>query len=137
MFSSISWQQFFTALTVLLFVYYFLVIAVYYGKDLVLLSKKQHPVIATRAEPTNGNDDNSLLFSAVHDLMEELKSVFHSAAKNDYPKEELLMALEVKLRDYPKLKGTPFQVSINKHMIQESREKCATILTENDIRNLW
>ena len=109
---------------------------VYYRKDLVLF-KKRPPVLAPKAEPTKGIDDNNLLFSAVHELMEELKGVFYKASKHDYPKEELMMALQIKLRDYPKLKGTPFQVSVNNHIEQESKNKCETDLTDTDIRNLW
>jgi len=139
MFNSISWHQFITTLIILLLIYYFLVIFIYYRKDLVKVSKqglpkKQQASVAVKVESA---DTNTLLFSTVHELMEELKGIFHNASKNDYPKEELLMALEVKLRDYSKLKGTPFQVSINNHMEQESKDKCQTVLTEMDIRNLW
>ena len=139
MFSSVSWHQFITALIILLFVYYFLVIVIYYRKDLVQVSKqglpkKQQPSVAVKVESA---DTNTLLFSTVHELMEELKGIFHNASKNDYPKEELLMALEVKLRDYSKLKGTPFQIAVNNHIAEESKNKCQTVLTEMDIRNLW
>jgi hypothetical protein len=89
------------------------------------------------AEGSAASEANALLFSTVHELMEELKNLFHTAAKNDYPKEELLMALQVKLRDYGKLRGTPFQVSVNSHIEQESRDVCQTIVTEQDMRNIW
>lgn len=137
MFSSVSWHQFTTALLILLGIYYFTVIIIYYRKDLALFAKKQDPVPAPQPGLTKGTDDNNLLFSAVHDLMEELKGIFHKASRQDYPKEELMMALQLKLRDYPKLKDTPFRVSINNHIEQESKEKCQTVLTETDIRNLW
>ncbi len=137
MFRSVSWHQFITALIILLIIYYFLVVVIYFRHDVVLLSKKPQQLPAPEAELAKGIDDNSLLFSAVHELMEELKGIFYKASKYDYPKEELVMALQVKLRDYPKLKGTSFQFAVNNHIAGESKNKCEADLTDQDIRNLW
>jgi len=50
------------------------------------------------SQPTNDTrENNDLLFSSVHELMNELKTVFGSAADKQLQKEELLMALQVKL----------------------------------------
>ena len=141
MLSSVSWQQFITTLIVLLFIYYFLVVVICYRKDLVQLSKeglsKKQPVTASKVEATAQPGTNNVLFSAVHELMEELKGLFITASKNDYPKEELLMALQLKLRNYSKLKGTPLQGSMNNHIAEESKNHCEVTLTDQELQNIW
>ena len=142
MLHSVSWYQFTVTMIVLLFIYYLGVIVLYYRRDLVRSSRQGVPEDKRALPVVNpggaaGTDANSILFSTVHELMEDLKNLFYTASKNDYPKEELMMALQVKLREYVKLQGTPFQVSVNNHIEKESKDKCAVILTQQDIRNLW
>jgi hypothetical protein len=112
--------------------YYVVIIFIFFRHDAVSVSRgrlhEEKPVTGTKTKGAV-TDDNSFLFSALHELMEELKGIFHTASKHDYPKEELMMALQVNLRDYPKLKGTPFQVSVNNHTGQEAKEKCQALLT--------
>jgi len=143
MFSSISWREFLTVVVIILFLYYFLVIVLYYRKDLSQLAKdgfhkKQIQVSpVAKIESTSVPDSNTILFSTVHELMEELKGLFTTASKNDYPKEELLTALKMKLRDYSQLKGTAFQAAVNNHISKESKDQCQTDLADIDLQQIW
>src|SRR5687767_12067008 len=117
MFSNISWQDYLVTLLVILIIYYGYVLLVYFRNDILV------PVRSNVGAPQDANKDlfkeeeeNALLFSSVHDLMEELREVFQIAAEKKFPKEELFHGVQSRLQKYKKLKGTAFQVSVNNHI---------------------
>ena len=146
MFNSISWSSYLQFIFFILLPYYAAILAVYYRKDIFLQfagwqqsstrSGPASPIDKTVQTNKENNAINDALFSSVHDLLEELKTVFKSANDKNYPKEELLMALQVKLKAYPQLKGTAFQVAINNHIVQQAVE-CKMPLEENEIKHCW
>src|SRR5688572_13431793 len=122
MFSNISWQDYLVALLIILIIYYGYVFLVYFRKDLLVPVRPDQRQSGDSKEMFREEEENALLFSTVHDLMEELKEVFQAAAEKKFPKEELFLGLQAKLKKYKKLKGTAFQVSVNNHIIKESNE---------------
>ncbi len=82
-------------------------------------------------------EENALLFSSVHDLMEEMKEVFQTAAEKKFTKQELMKTLQGKLRKYKKLKRTAFQVSVNNYIMKESDETCSIELEESELKSIW
>jgi hypothetical protein len=88
-------------------------------------------------EMSKEEEDNALLFSVVHDLMEEMKEVFKVAAVKKFPKEELMVAIKGKLRKYKKLKGTALHISVNNYIIKESEQNCSIQFEESELKNLW
>ena len=143
MIKQVTWAEYFTYLATGLAIYYAIVLFLYYRGDLLqLLSGRRKLVIAKPQgdEPgliSNTSSDiaaegNEAMFGQANQLISELKEVF----QNDFIKEELIMALQVKLREYPALKETPFKISINNYIERES-EKCSIRLSEEDLRVLW
>jgi hypothetical protein len=137
MFSSVSWQEYLISVIFFLIIYYGYILIVYFRKDL----KSSRPVsmntFANEVKDISREDEeHALLFSAVHDLMGELKETFAMAAHHKYQKEGLMMALQANLGKYKKLKGTALQVSVNNHIIRESG-LIAVAMDENDIKNMW
>ncbi len=146
MFNSISWSVYFECIFLSCLVYYASIILIYYRKDIQLKFVKIQqpastpieaaPVHTKPQESKAAVDDNNALFSTVHDLMEELKIIFQTAEKKQFPKEELLTALQMKLKDYPPLKGTAFQVAINNHIMQQAAA-IKIMVEDNEVKNIW
>jgi hypothetical protein len=67
---------------------------------------------------------DSVLFSSVHELIQELKDLFFTAADKRYPQEELMMALQSTLKRYTHLKDTKFEGAINTHILQSASSIC-------------
>ena len=146
MFSKISWHSFILTIVILLIVYYIIIGILYYRNDILRLLKEgfrikafQNPVADTRlsalTEKTVKGDPS--LFNQVHELMDELKNIFLEAASQNFHKEELLMALQSKLKNYRNLKTTPFQTAINNHISQTASSICNTTFEDSELRQLW
>jgi hypothetical protein len=139
---SISWQQYMIVVTVAVSAYYLFVIAFYYRKEVLKLSRLEWQRNKPPAQPTTQLQDalaanDALLFSSVQQLIDELKIVFQSAVSKQFQQEEILMAIQVKLSSYQQLKGTPFQVAINNFIAQQAQSQCEILLEDAEIKQLW
>lgn len=143
MIKQVTWAEYFTFLSIGLIIYYAAVLLLYYRGDLVQLmtGKRKLAIAKPRGEEPGlnnvnssdpGTEENEALFGQANRLMSELKEVF----QNDFIREELVMALQLKLREYSALKETPFRISINNYIERES-EKRSIRLSEEDLRVLW
>jgi heme/copper-type cytochrome/quinol oxidase subunit 1 len=141
MFSKISWQGFMAAIAVLLFIYYMVIALLYYRRDIARLSrngfKKSAHQKQTPDPAVSKTENDQTLFSSVHELMDELKTIFTTAAERKFPKQELLMALQSKLKSYAPLKDTFMRSSINYHIVQESQIQCGFAVDEFELSQLW
>jgi hypothetical protein len=142
MFSSISWQQYLIAVFVVLVIYYVIVVPMYYRAELLAFSLRvfqkrktaSHEPLPAAISP---EAQASVLSSSVYELVEELNALFHKAAHQRYPKEELCMALQIRLSNYTTLKGTTFQHSIIDHIRSETKACCNISLEDFEIAQLW
>lgn len=136
MFHSVSWQQYIIFILVLLFVYYVYILLRYYRNELFHLLKgvKKLPAIL---EENRNNKTLSPGNAKLNELLEELKILFQLASQRKYPKEELMMALQLKLREYDQFKNTPFEIAVNNFIAEESENQCSIHLSVEDQRVLW
>jgi len=147
MFSTISWSAYFECMLLVVLSYYVGVILIYYRRDIQLkftsyqrqvFQKSTTDQTGAASQQTNDTrENNDVLFSSVHELMDELKAVFQSASDKQFQKEEILMALQVKLKHYQQLKGTAFQVAVNNHLSQQALLHCKIALDDMEIKQLW
>ncbi|HRN55622.1 MAG TPA: hypothetical protein PLL71_04190 [Agriterribacter sp.] len=151
MMRGISWGEYFEVLAVLMIMYYCLVLLLYFRSDMMLWAKQgfrkpiqkahtppKETISASPAEDAHSPaDHNAALFSAVHELMEELKSLFYDASQEPFQKQELLMALQLKLSEYHQLRGTPFQVAVNNHIMQQCLEQCDITVNDTELKQIW
>jgi hypothetical protein len=158
MLKQISWSEFILVLVVGLTIYYLYVILVYFSKDITRYFRTRSvpdgfpakqdvssmPVSSNISTP-NGDKKlkipttvaatpSEIEFSTVHDLLEDLKGLFAVAAKTSMIKQELIQALNGKLKNYPMLNDSDVREDINVHIIQEVREKCGIDLVPEDIK---
>ncbi len=83
----------------------------------------------------SSHDDISL--SVIHDLLEDLKKVFAVALKTKMVKEELMQAIQVRLKSYPGLQGSDLQEDISNHIRIEAKTICGIALDATDLKLLW
>ena len=136
MFHLVSWQQYMIFILVVTLIYYVFILLRFYHNELFHLLKgvKNLPAIAEekRDKKTFTGENDSM-----NDLLEDLKTIFQSASQKKYPKEELMMALQLKLREYDQFKNTPFEIAVNNFIAEESENQCSIHLGEEDQRVLW
>jgi len=140
MLSKISWSEFIWFLILILVPYYFVVLSLFYRKE--VLAFMRNPVLRRgpdmEVEPfhtVSSHDEISL--SVIHDLLEDLKKVFAVAAKTNMVKEELVQAIRVKLKSYPGLQGSDLQEDISNHIKIEAQTICSIVLDATDLKLLW
>lgn len=81
--------------------------------------------------------DDARLFSLVHDLMDEISQELKTASHNRYVKEELIMALQSIVSQYPMLKDSAFGRHINDFIAVESSKTCSVFLEGDELDRLW
>ena len=151
MLSSISWSQFLTTLLILLFIYYLLVISCFYKREIFRFftprpsqldgfpfsngqsGSQLPPNEITTEKPV----DDSHLSQDVYELLYSLKSLLETAAKTKTIKEELVMALQLLLRNYSNLKDLPIKTEINQQIAADAKNICSITLSEAEMKMLW
>ena len=136
MFTSVSWQQYIIFISITAAVYYLYVLLRYYREEVINFIKRTNniPVVYEK------KDNNKTIITedeALNELFGELKLLFELASKKNYSKEELMMALQLKLREHGHFKNTPFKIAVSNFMATESENKCSIHLGEEDQLVLW
>ena len=136
MFSSISWQQYIIFLLIALLIYYISIALLYFRTEIAGLFRRDKirniSFSAISSSVIKEDGDNSILFPAVHELVEELKEVIRFTADKNFPKEEIGMTLKNRIVKYPQLKDTPFVTAINNFLREQLPQ-----LEETDLKRLW
>lgn len=141
--SLITWGQLITYLTVFLFIYYAIVLLLFYRTDLLHIAKigKRNPQGRSMFLQTGASipeqTSEATLYNTVHELMEECKLVFQAAISQKLEKEQVIESLKVRIKKYPQLKNTAFQIAVTNHIEQELDNRCGIVLLEHDVESLW
>lgn len=156
MFTNISWTTYITFVALLLTVWYLIIGLRFYFSDLqILLSGKRKTdaqiegkelrftqnddqLADNQKAPTNlSKEQTNHLFEEVETLSAKLKDAVSDASSKNYNKEEFSFLLQLTLKEYPELKGSPFQVPIN-NLIESECEKQGFIrLSAVELEMLW
>lgn len=136
MFTSFSWQQYIIFILIGSLVYYMYILLRYYRDGLSNFIKKIKNIPFVSEEKQN-NKTLTPGDTTLNELLEELKILFQLASNRKYPKEELMMALQLKLREYDQFKNTHFEIAVNNFIAAESDNQCSIHLGEEDQRVLW
>lgn len=126
-------------------VYYAAVAGIFFRRELGgLLAKRTreslNPSLSKRElrrVSTETSSRETTIYNAVHELLEDCKQVFQAAVEESLEKSQILEALQVRLRKYPLVKGTSFQIAVTNHLEQELDNRCGLKFSESDIEQLW
>lgn len=158
MMSSISSIEFFTYISVALLCYYLIIVTVYYKNELLefraLLFKLtsgrpdgQKLSVETQAisQPINepvlhetfklGSDvaEHTML----NELLEKLGHQIANAADRNLIKEELLVSLQLLLKQFSNLQYSSFVSSIESYIQSNVENECSIYLTDLEVSSLW
>lgn len=129
MFSSISWQQYLVTLLIATLLYYLFVWIVFFKAKLSVL-----PGISNiRRFNLHGEDQPDEMLTTAQHIMDEIRPVFDGRQN----KNELILALQLKLKRYNQWDEPGFRDTINEFIASQSESKCSIRLSEEDQRVLW
>ena len=136
MFTSVSWQQYIVFISITAVIYYIYILLRYYRNEVINFIKgiKNTPVPSKEK-----NNDKTITApdATLNELLGELKILFQLASKRNYPKEELMMALQLKLKEYGQFKNSSFEIAVNNFIANESDNQCSIRLGKEDQRVVW
>lgn len=146
MLQSISWYEFIRIILIAAVFYYVIIAGYFYKKDIASLFQQQKAEIGlgvnistrTHSESRSSEESNEEVhFTAVHELLEDLKLLFEKASETKMVKNELLQAICSKLNVYPGIKGTDLVDDINIHIREEIKEICCLDILPEDLKRIW
>lgn len=159
MFTHISWANYIFIAALLLAAWYIIICLKFYFYDLqnILTGKikftfkgahktspfKQHEQ-TTNSElpdfddkPLLDMEENDNLFKVVDELISKLKSAISDVVTKKYNKHEFIFLLQLTLKEYPILKGSPFQDAINNLIASECEKYGFIRLSAVELMELW
>lgn len=151
MLSSISWSDFLTTIAIVLLVYYLVVAGIYFRKEIFQLFSSGNsnpqglhlsnemdggPLSYNEMTAATGKED-PYLNGKVHELLEDIKNLLATASQAKSVREELIMALQMLLRNYAILKDLPITTDINQHIMAELKDTCSITLSDAEMNRLW
>lgn len=156
MFTNISWPDYFIVVAILLTTYYLFVGLRYFSADLknLISGKKKLKFRAMRPHDTSGESiqtseknypgENAALetttdddFVEVEHLIGRLKNVIADASGRKLIPLEFKQYLHLVLQEYPNIKKSPLQSSINELIASECEKYGAVTLSEDEVELLW
>ncbi|MBZ4187622.1 hypothetical protein [Niabella beijingensis] len=140
----ITWEQFLICLLVFLLIYYVIVLALYYRDDLGKLGKRFGKQDGANAMYKKGNSsiprekhEYESLYDSVHELMKECRGVFSNTNNAPIDRGKLIADLSDKVKAFPQIKGTAFQISMSNHFAQEASHRLGVELNDNELEEIW
>lgn len=122
MFSLISWSAYFTFLLIVLVFYYITVALLFYRKELAAVLRKG------RSSGYDMHGMPSIPGRNADTLLEELREVHHAAMHREFPKEELILTIIQKVRQYS---------GVNRELINQFIEEAFPQLEDRDRYRIW
>lgn len=129
MLNGISWQQYIIALLIATVLYYLFIWIFFYKAKLSVL-----PGISNIRQFNlhTGDQPDEVMTTAQH-VMDEIRPLFDGRQN----KNELILALQLKLNRYNQWDEPGFRETINEFVASQSESKCSIRLSEEDQRVLW
>ena len=148
MLNNISWASYAYAVGLIIGIYYLFIVIVYYRKEIQNLFVSQKNTVKL----FEGNSSNSSLNATAIDgvppavsesnsekqeLILSLQSLIKKAGVLKYPKEELQLALQLRLKHYPASKSGELRNSINIFIKEACQNNCSIHLSDEEVKELW
>lgn len=157
MISTNPWQSFTWAVAVVSIIYYAVIAWKYYPDEIRGLLSKKRPKPAppserrleVSADPDQSDElideqeeekpswQNEVFLEKAQDLLEYLTDEIREAHQKNYTKQDLVQMLQMILKEYSALKGTPFQFAVNNRIDAECAKYGLLHLGEGDKGEIW
>jgi hypothetical protein len=149
MLQKFSWTEYWTVVIVVVAIYYTIVFLLLYRNGLLkpslwkrptpaqpIPSKTvQKPAIERQSVPAV--DPAKEVEKQLMALIDDVTNFLRDIAGKSYVKEEIIMGLQVFMRDYKQFANTPHQPDINEFLIAEVDNYCSVDLTGEEVDRVW
>lgn len=143
--SLITWNELIIYTILFVIIYYAAVLAVCYRQEVLKLASRFKRLDSRSAEedeeiydPAIPNQDSSeQLYDRVHDLMQDCKTVFSNITNAPINKDKFIEELQRRVKKYPEVKGTAFQISLTNHFEQEAEYRLGIKLNDKELEQIW
>src|ERR1035437_9935052 len=121
MLTNISWQNYWTTLSVLVAAYYIIIYYLYFRNNfsLRLNNAFKRNIATNNTELTRGKEDEANIFES---CLNELATFFEEANGRKWIKEELLYALQRIFKKYTSLKNSSYEETIQRVTILQCKD---------------
>lgn len=137
MLEQITWNNYFTAVAIILVIYYLLIALLYYRGE--ISEKINRYMKSGTVAPEEIEDESSTGSSAFNELeaiVAGIKGILEEAGK-EAGKEELLERLGNILASYEGLGSPAFRGAINNYIIGHAEKICAVSFDEEELNRHW
>lgn len=128
MFSSVSWSQYISILTVATVLYYLFIWLVCFKASFFFL-----PGLAKLPSSILGKDGPDEVLTTAQHVIDELRPLFRRGANRN----ELLFGLQQQLSKYNNCDEPGFRESINQYISRQCGTLCSIRLSEEEVSALW
>lgn len=148
MLNNISWASYLCAISVFLVIYYAFVLVIYYRNDV-----QNHIAKITRRLDTTSaggqlsiekkvdfiehNPERDLADNSLRELSLNIQSVIKTSTSRNFPKEELLLSLQLQLRKYTGVKNSNLKNNVSNFIITACEQYCSIHLSVEEVSALW
>jgi hypothetical protein len=154
MLKTITWNHYLMVVATLTAVYYVVIVIRYYKQGVRLLAQRawQRQFSFEKHKPDSIDEKRQSFGEVIQDsssdinweatlqikeLRQHLKETIADAYQNQYTKEDLLLLLEMTLKDYLSLSSTPFQTVINELIRSECSKYGFIHLSVVELEQIW
>lgn len=146
MLNNISWASYLYAITIVVFIYYAFVLIVYYRNDLQShfikfksgfnspSVSRNHSVEQNGVEIIEHISKKENENTSLPELLLNIQSLIKSGAARNFPREELLLSLQLQLQNHPALRDN---IHINNFIIEACENYCSMHLSGDEVSALW
>jgi hypothetical protein len=149
MVNNISWASYLYAISFILVIYYIVVLILYYRNDLqkyFLKSRESFNSPSTNRtakvekneaqiiEPRINNEHKN---GSIEKLLSNIKSLIKTSASRKFPREELLLSLQLELKNQSAFQDSTYRDIINNYIIEACENYYSIHLSEEEVSALW
>ncbi|MBO9684484.1 MAG: hypothetical protein J7502_17760 [Flavisolibacter sp.] len=149
MFSSISWQEYWTSLTLITLAYYLVIYLLYFKKGKQLSSQKQvfipggspkeenQPTLFEVESPYSEQRTKEGEEHMIQACMDELKAFFENQKSKKVVKTELMLGLYTILQKFPSLRHSDYRESLTNVIANQCEAICSIHLSAEELKGVW
>jgi hypothetical protein len=148
MFSSISWQEYWTSLTLITLGYYLAIYLLYFKKGIQLSSQQQvfnsesskeetQPTLFEVNDPDSKQRVKAGEEHVIQACMDELNAFFENQKKTKAIKSELMFSLHTILQKYPSLRHSDYRESLTNVIATQCEAICSIHLSAEELKGVW
>ena len=148
MLNNISWSSYGIAISIIVVIYYVVILVKYYRVELQKyieqisgkgLSFEKTNAISIDNNPgfnTNNTFENDINNFSVQ-LLSNLQYLVKTGAGKKYPREELLLSIQLELQNHPEISDSLPRDSVNNSIMSLCKNYCSIHLSREEVSALW